>query len=66
MPSDTSQLPYEWGEPQTVAYTELYPKDDFGMREVPVIKRDVYGRKSRVVMERMNEHQYKEWLKEQR
>jgi hypothetical protein len=61
---NTAMLGYDDYEPQTVSYTELYPKDDFGMREVPIVHKDVYGRVSRVVMTKVNEHQYNEWRKE--
>lgn len=64
MPNDTSMLPAKEFNGELV-YTELYPEDKFGLREVPIVHKNVYGHKSRIEMKKLNKYEYLVWQREQ-
>lgn len=44
----------------TLVSGEIYPADMFGMRKVPIIRKDIFGRKSGVDIYRVNQQEYEE------
>ena len=44
----------------TLVSEEIYPADMFGMRKIPIVRRDIFGRKSGVDIYRVNQQEYEE------
>jgi len=63
MPNDSSTTLDVTQSKYTYTDINLYPKDEFGYRSVPVVIKDIYGRKSRTEWKKMNQYEYDKWRK---